>query len=219
MKLNGIIDLSKNNVLFCSDLHYNHSNILKMNDTRNEWSSVSEMNTWIEDNVWKSLNPGDILFDLGDTFWKMSDDKIRNILSNIPKGVELHKVIGNHDPFGLFNLAKGSLKDYYKTISDILDITVRYEGKDYMITLCHYPLVSWNHKPYGSFMLHGHCHGYIDSFNNSTPDLRLDIGMDGELCQKLKKPILSFQDILDYFEEKVGNSDFEKFVKSNKFNL
>lgn len=219
MKLNGIIDLSKRNVLFCSDLHYNHTNILKMNDTRNVWSSVSEMNTWIEDNVWKSLNPGDILFDLGDTFWKMSDDKIRNILSNIPKGVELHKVIGNHDPFGLFNLVNGSLKDYYKTISDILDITVRYEGKDYMITLCHYPLVSWNHKPYGSFMLHGHCHGYVDSFNNSTPDLRLDIGIDGELCQKLKKPVLSFRDILDYFKEKVDNSDFEKFVKFNKFNL
>lgn len=219
MKLKNVIDTSKGRIFFCSDLHYGHSRIINMNSR--PFTDVIEMNKWIKENIWGQLKPGDHLFDLGDTFWKTSDADINNIkeiLENIPEGVKLYKIEGNHDQYNLYH-GQAHLKKYYEVIADSLDIIVRDSGKDYMLSLDHYPKVSWNHKPYGSLMLHGHCHGNIDLYNKSTPDLRVDVGMDGDLCQKLKKPILSFRDILDYFEEKVGNSDFEKFVKSNKFNL
>ena len=59
-----------------------------------------------------------------------------------------------------------------------------------MLTLCHYPMVTWNHKPYGSIMLHGHCHGKLDEHNRLSSDLRFDVGIDGELA---KLPEDSFQ--------------------------
>ncbi len=45
-------------------------------------------------------------------------------------------------------------------------------------------MVTWNHKPYGSIMLHGHCHGKLDEYNASTPDLRFDVGIDSQLASK-----------------------------------
>ncbi|MDD7621917.1 MAG: hypothetical protein SOY33_00405 [Candidatus Onthovivens sp.] len=31
-------------------------------------------------------------------------------------------------------------------------------------------------------MVHGHCHGNIDEFNESSKDLRIDVGLDGKLA-------------------------------------
>ncbi len=30
-----------------------------------------------------------------------------------------------------------------------------------------FPMVTWNHKPYGSIMLHVHCHGKMDEHNTT----------------------------------------------------
>ena len=217
MKTRNKFILERNNIYFFSDAHRNHSNILKMSNRGH--STVEEMNTWLDENIWGKLEPGDILFDLGDTFWKTDNNTIENILKKVPEDVQLWKIMGNHDAYGLYYSDQSPITDYYCGISDILDITVRYKSIDYMITLCHYPMVSWNHKPYGSFMLHGHCHGNIDDFNNQTPDLRLDVGVDGALCQYLGKPMLEFRDILQYFENKVGGDNFINYVKNNRYNL
>jgi len=221
MKLKTKFNTDFGNLYYCGDLHLGHSNILKINSSsRGHWSTVEEMNEWIESNVWSKLKPGDVLFDLGDTFWKQDDSNIMKIFDKIPKGVKLYKIIGNHDTYGLYYGEQAKLRDRYEVISDILDINVHHKGKDYMLSLCHYPLVSWNHKPYGSFMIHGHCHGNIDEFNSSSVDLRLDVGMDGDLCRRFGQPMIDFQKILDYFKEKIGGSeDFLKYVKTNSYNL
>lgn len=31
-------------------------------------------------------------------------------------------------------------------------------------------------------MVHSHCHGNIDEFNESSKDLRIDVGLDGKLA-------------------------------------
>ena len=28
--------------------------------------------------------------------------------------------------------------------------------------MCHFPMLSWEHKDKGSVMIHGHCHGKVD---------------------------------------------------------
>ena len=220
MKLRTRLNTESGKIYFCSDLHYGHKNILKINyHTRGKFSSIEEMNEWIESEVWEKLKPGDSLFDLGDTFWKQENKNLEKIFSRIRPGVKLYKTIGNHDSYGLYYGDQAKLKDKYEIISDLLDIQVEHEGEIYMISLSHYPMVSWNHKPYGSFMLHGHCHGNVDDFNNSSPDLRVDVGLDGKLCQLIGKPIIEFEDILNYFKQKVGELDFSDYVKQKNYNL
>ena len=189
-----------------------------MNPDTRPFTNVIEMNEWIKENIWGQLRPGDHLFDLGDTFWKIGDIDIKEILENIPEGVKLYKIEGNHDPYGLYH-GQAPLRKYYEVIADSLDIIVRDSGKDYMLSLDHYPKVSWNHKPYGSLMLHGHCHGNIDSYNKSTPDLRVDVGLDGSLCKELNKPMVEFKEILEYFQKITEGVDFMKYVKTNCYNL
>ena len=50
------------------------------------------------------------------------------------------------------------------------------------MVMCHYPMVTWNQKPRGSVMLHGHSHGKLDEYNAQSMDLRFDVGIDGELA-------------------------------------
>ena len=224
MKQRIKFDTSEGRVLFCSDLHYDHSNILKINSkTRGHWSNVDDMNSWIKEKVWDSLRPGDTLFDLGDTFWKTDTDKIHQALEKVDLSlVNLYKIMGNHDSYGLYYPPQEPLKKYYfgpGGISDLLDIRVVHEGVEYFVTLSHYPMDSWNHKPYGALMLHGHCHGNIDDFNETNTDLRVDVGMDGRLSQSLGSPLVDFVDILEYFKRKVGDLDFYKYVKNKGKNL
>lgn len=45
-------------------------------------------------------------------------------------------------------------------------------------------MFSWEHKEKGSIMLHGHCHGSIDTFNNADypESVRIDVGIDSEFA-------------------------------------
>lgn len=33
------------------------------------------------------------------------------------------------------------------------------------VIMCHFPMLSWEHKDKGSIMIHGHCHGKVDKIN------------------------------------------------------
>ena len=105
----------------------------------------------------------------------------RHLLEKLPGQKFL--IQGNHD---------GSIRaysNYFKTTAQILDLTIKptacpFLTENLMLTLCHYPMVTWNHKPYGSIMLHGHSHGKLDEHNRLSNDLRFDVGVDGELAKK-----------------------------------
>ena len=212
------LDTSKGNIYFCSDLHYNHSNIFKhCSSTRSRFSDLPEMNSWLRENIFECLSEDDTLIDLGDTFWKVETEEIKEILGSC-KARKI-KIMGNHDAYGLYYPPQKPLEEYYEIITDLLDISIRHEGKDYWLSLCHYPMVSWNHKSFGSLMIHGHCHGNIDDFNNQSPDLRVDVGCDGSLCSSLGGGLVNFTDILEHFRLKVGDLDFYKHIKKKGINL
>ncbi len=48
--------------------------------------------------------------------------------------------------------------------------------------MCHFPMLSWEHKDKGSVMIHGHCHGKVDKINTDSKELRVDVGIDGNLA-------------------------------------
>lgn len=196
------------NLLFMSDLHYNHENIIKFNNR--PFSGVKEMNEYIEEELALKVGGTDILFDLGDLFWRTSETKMKEVLKLAgPK--EFHKIMGNHDKEKVYT--KSFIGSMFTTITDILEIKVEWEGTVYPMTLCHYPMVSWNHKPRGSFMLFGHCHGNIDSYMADRYDLAVDLGLDGTLAREYGSFIIPFSVIFDYMTRKAGGSrNFAAYV-------
>jgi hypothetical protein len=61
-------------------------------------------------------------------------------------------------------------------------------------------------------MLFGHCHGNIDPYIDSTPDLRVDVGLDGSLARSYGSFILPFSAIYDHMVQKAGTDDFVEYV-------
>ena len=84
---------SKNQrIFFMGDLHYGHSNVIRF-DNR-PFSTTEEMNQYIETGLKTSLTKDDIVFDLGDMFWKSRDNEIKQVLDQISTK-KLYKIIGN----------------------------------------------------------------------------------------------------------------------------
>ena len=78
MNYPNMIDLDRNpqNIWFMSDLHYGHGNILKLTQGR-PFADVAQMNSFLLETVRNTLNKDDILFELGDLFWKTEISEMR----------------------------------------------------------------------------------------------------------------------------------------------
>lgn len=209
MKITEAFQTKKNKLWFMSDLHYNHENVIKFN--RRPFENVKEMNWHIEQELITKVGPGDILFDMGDLFWKTDETTMKNVIS-LASPKEWYKILGNHDNYNVYR--KSYIGTLFTLLSDILEINVDHEGRNYRLTLCHYPMISWNGKARGTLMIHGHCHGNIDNINTESTDLRVDVGFDGLLAKKAGSFLISFEDILEYMKEKAGGSlDFMKHAQ------
>ena len=87
--------------------------------------------------------------------------------------------------------------------------------EDFKVVMCHYPMVTWNQKPRGSVMLHGHSHGKLDDYNAQSMDLRFDIGIDGKLA---RLQFLTLEEIHNAATEKITQykcNSFEDYAKNN----
>ena len=209
MKITEAFQTKKNKLWFMSDLHYNHENVIKFN--RRPFENVKDMNWHIEQELITKVGPGDILFDMGDLFWKTDETTMKNVIS-LASPKEWYKILGNHDNYNVYR--KSYIGTLFTLLSDILEINVDHEGRNYKLTLCHYPMISWNGKARGTLMIHGHCHGNIDNINTESTDLRVDVGFDGALAKKTGSFLISFEDILEYMKEKAGGSlDFMKHAQ------
>ena len=80
-------------LVFMSDLHYNHENVIKFNN-RPFPDGVGQMNSWIE-SILPQANEK-ILFDLGDLFWRVSETRMKEVLS-LTTPTRFYKILGNHD--------------------------------------------------------------------------------------------------------------------------
>ena len=61
------------------------------------------------------------------------------------------------------------------------------------LVLFHYPMLTWDRAHYGSWHLHGHCHGSLDPKFVST---RMDVGWD-----VWRRPI-SYEDIKRHLKDR-----------------
>ena len=212
MKFNHIIDLDntyqKSKIWFSSDFHLFHANAIK--HASRPYANVQENYDAVMKEINDKVKPEDFLILLGDTIWNSQRTRITNFFLNLPT----HNIIylfGNHD----------REKDYREAIECGLFLSagrlehVKFvlEGESYEVSLCYYPLLTWNRKHFGAIMLHGHCHGAIDDYNESVPDLRVDVGWDSKIA---RNRLIELREIIEYFKQKTKGQEFAKWNSENR---
>jgi len=129
-------------IWFTSDQHFNHDKVLELSNRC--FIDIDEMNETIIERWNKVVKPKDKVYTLGDFSFgnpKPFLDKLNG-----------YKILirGNHDKYS-FNKA---LNSGFKEAHDLKDIKIN----DIKVTVCHYPMYSWNRSHKGSINLHGHIH-------------------------------------------------------------
>lgn len=97
--------------LFTSDLHFGHENVINFDDR--PFSTVDEMDTELIRRWNNKVNPGDLVYVLGDMIWKTKNDDAPGLIKSLNGQIILIK--GNHDRFLHNAKAKNALsgvKDY-----------------------------------------------------------------------------------------------------------
>lgn len=167
-------------IWFTSDLHFFHDRVLEFHSKRKEifgkdiQSAKEAMIT-----LWNSrVSKNDTVYILGDLAFGGVEDK-RKLFIRLNGNKVL--VLGNHDK------VPNKLKSYFNHITQIKNLKFKksvynFLHRDLEIIMCHFPMLTWEHKEKGSVMVHGHCHGKVDKINKDSKDLRVDVGIDGKLA-------------------------------------
>ena len=202
------------NVWFTSDLHLCHRNICKYTDRINRMGlnpdhpNLDQMNEWIIDKWNSKVQKNDIVYMLGD-FSFINTNITRKLLEKL-KGKK-HLIWGNHD-----KSLKG-LENYFESCSDIKEPTFKqscfpFLQEDVVAVLCHYPILAWDRRNYGSIMLHGHSHGNLDDYNDQSKELRVDVGLDGKLADY---DMVSLEQVYNHMKKISGGKLFEDYIKEH----
>ena len=137
-------------ILYISDLHFGHNNILKY-DNR-PFKDVDEMDhVMIE--LWNGrVQSDDTVYIIGDVCHKSGHSSAWYL-----RQLKGHKylIIGNHDDPVLKNPEAMDMLDGIESMMEIHD-------GDKHVCLCHYPIIEWNSYYHGSWHIYGHIHNRRD---------------------------------------------------------
>lgn len=170
-----------------SDLHLGHKRAaLEFRKERN-YSSVEEHDQDIV-NIWNNtVSKEDTVYHLGDFCWK--SNHIQRFIEKLNGSIVF--INGNHD----------DKKDYEKIgIKTYSIFEMDYEQT--IITLCHYPMLSWNCSHFGSISVHGHHHSDISKV---FPGKRVNV------CWEVAGyKLLSIEEVVEKAKELPDNWDLIK---------
>lgn len=143
------------NRFFSSDWHLSHKFMVQ----NRGFDSINEMNELILNNFMSVIKSEDEFYFLGDLSW--NEDIILDFFINYisKRKIKFYWILGNHDHNNKLN----RYKDYCVEIVSIKEI---YLSKDQSITMCHYPMVSWNKSHFGAWQLYGHHHKNLNAVPN-----------------------------------------------------
>lgn len=173
-------------LFFTSDLHHEHNNIFRFSNRGLETSPESHTD-WLVDKWNARVQPGDIVYHLGDLSFSKSLDSVISFISRLNGSIFLIK--GNHDDDTRLNRLKKECGNIV-WVGDYKEVKLHSKKK---VILLHYPIAAWNRQGYGSYHLHGHCHG---SF--TYPGKILDVGIDNSYNIFGTHKLFSEQDIEEY---------------------
>lgn len=151
------------NYFFTSDTHYGHAKVIQY--SKRPFTDVGHMESELIDRWNAVVKPGDFVYHLGDFAFLRGP-----IATRIAGALNGRKFLvwGNHDKKLRLN------KPFMAQWGWCEDQTAIKVG-DQKIILNHYPLLTWEKAHYGSWMLHGHCHGTL--FKDPYAR-RVDVGVD-----------------------------------------
>lgn len=132
---------------FTSDTHWAHDKVLGF-DNR-PWATIEEHDEALIQNWNAVVQPGDVVYHLGDVSWHKRLLDIEILLGRL-HGTKI-LILGNHD-VGHVEKATGWAK-----VTPYLEISERGQK----VVLFHYRMVVWNRSHHGSWALHGHSHGNL----------------------------------------------------------
>ena len=209
-------------VFFVSDTHFSHQSILYFHPWRRDacGTTLEELQTnkavalekhdeWLINKWNETVRKEDEIYFLGDFCFGNREDTER-ILRRL-KGRK-HLITGNHDK------SLHGLENYFESVSQIKEVKFTNNqfkfidpNETFCVELCHYPMLTWNRRPHGTCMVHGHCHGHLDAMNTASEELRVDVGIDSELWGH---EFVEVEDLYNYFlsiREKSGCSTFQDY--------
>jgi len=131
---------------YMADPHFGHDKVIGF--SKRPFHSAREMDAKILANINMTVSPDDDLWILGDFGFGLTarnEGYLENIHASI--NCRTHLIIGNHDSDRVINLPWASTQ----FMAEIMDETRH-------VTLCHYPMITWNKARRGSIMLFGHVH-------------------------------------------------------------
>jgi calcineurin-like phosphoesterase family protein len=145
-------------IFFISDLHVGHANVIKF-DGR-PFINTNEMHVELIKRWNSVVGPDSIVYFLGDLSFTKSDFTKWFVYQLNGK---IHTIAGNHDKLNdLIKLDRfEDVYEYGTEIGVYDEDSIQSRGSQgyQKIIMTHYPILSWNKAHYGSWHLHGHCHG------------------------------------------------------------
>lgn len=139
------------NVFFTSDLHFGHENVIRFD--KRPWNTVEEMNRGLMERWNRKVQKGDLVYVLGDLFWKGDSKMVLEYLNNL--NGQIYMIKGNHDRW----LHNAGVKNRLAGVKDYLDTDVPLkDGMKRRVILSHYFIPFYNGHLYNAIMLHGHSH-------------------------------------------------------------
>ena len=177
---------------FTSDIHQGHKRIVEFTN-RGIDTTQENHNEWLVE-IWnKQVNKSDIIWHLGDFSFSSNFEEIEMFVRRLNGQKFFLK--GNHcDAKIMKKLQEKNLITFY----DYKEIRL---GKQPVI-LFHFPIASFHKQGYGSWHLHGHCHG---SFFIPKGKI-LDVGLDSAYNIYGKHKFFSEQDIENYMSRREVNT-------------
>jgi calcineurin-like phosphoesterase family protein len=169
-------------IYFTSDHHFGHANIIKF--VNRPFKTVEQMDEELISRWNETVSEDDIVYHLGD--FTLGNRKVFNSYIKRLSG-HIKIVPGGHDSRWLKNFPiSGQVEILPLMVIDSSLLPIK-DGRHVPLTLCHYPMYSWDRSHYGAPHLHGHTHGTIGvkSFSgdmqlppNQRQGVRIDIGVD-----------------------------------------
>lgn len=168
------LQLEKQNIFFISDSHFFHANVIGF-DNR-PFNDVNEMNETMITNWNSVVGEEDTIFYLGDLSFNRKNEANKELVHKL--NGKIHFILGNHD-----NEKEIIKLNRFETVSDYINLKVEDEDGNngfQNIVMMHYPILSWDKKYYGAWMLHGHCHQKLTESNPTFYENKvLDVGCNG----------------------------------------
>jgi calcineurin-like phosphoesterase family protein len=178
-------------IWFTADTHFGHEKLIV--NTHRPFANAFEMDNTLIANWNKVVKDNDMVYHLGDFCWTAKPLAWEHYIAQLNGEIILIK--GNHD------LKRRKIAYLFQEVEYIKQ--VKWEKQK--ITLCHYAMRHWDRSHFGTYQLHGHAHGTLESIGK-----QLDVGVD---CHNYYP--ISIERVFEIMETKPDNPEIDHHRRKN----